>query len=284
LCASARTSRTFDTSTFRTFSRLDSRLLISFQQNLFNGVRSACFINYDINYDEKEKLSGIVATVACPAQCVQHRLFMSPDYWGEVKMLLRRHFGEHIFLLGLCSIAGDQCPVDLIRWVEPESDLNDPNISRNNPPKRKADPSMFDLTGIRKAGKRIANEIISVYEEDLDDVQEDVVFEHQVHMMQLPVRRATLSDVAAARKAIREYFRDMDRDVDYNDAAKLQVYLGILRRAEQQEKIEVIDAEVHINLHFAAEAASQIGIKKGLILIFWYNLLLKEDTLQSTVR
>ena len=50
--------------------------------------------------------------------------------------------------------------VDLVRWVEPESDLNDPNGKRNSPPRRKADPSMFDLAGLRKAGKRIAREAL----------------------------------------------------------------------------------------------------------------------------
>ena len=197
-------------------------------------------------FNEAEELTGVVANLACPAQCVQHRHFVSPDFWGEVKMLLRKHFGEHIFLLPQCSAAGDQCPVDLIRWVEPESDLDDPNCKRNNPPKRKADPSMFDLAGMRKAGKRIANEIIDVFEEGLDEKQSDVPFEHHVHTMKLPLRRVTLSDVAAAKKAIREYLEDHPGDVDFNVAAHLQVHVGILRRAELQELLEVLPTEVHI--------------------------------------
>jgi hypothetical protein len=197
-------------------------------------------------FDKNKKLQGVVANLACPAQCVQHRLFISPDFWGETKMLLRKHFGEDIFLLPLCSAAGDQCPVDLVRWVEPYTDVNDPNLKRNNPPKRKADPSMFDLDGMRKAGKRIANEIIEVYNEGLDEPSDDVIFKHEVHMMKLPLRRATLSDEIAARKAIREYLRDKEGDVDFNDAAKLQVHLGILRRMELQEEFDVCDTEVHI--------------------------------------
>ncbi len=114
-------------------------------------------------FNEKKKLTGVVANLACTAQCVQHRSIVSPDFWGETKMLLRKRFGEDLFLLPLCSVAGDQCPVDLVRWVEPESDLNDPNLTRNNPPRRKADPSMFDLAGMRKAGKRVAREIMDVY-------------------------------------------------------------------------------------------------------------------------
>ena len=197
-------------------------------------------------FDDAQKLTGVVANLACPAQCVQHRLFVSPDFWGEVKMLLREHFGEELFLLPLCSAAGDQCPVDLIRWVEPESDVHDPNLTRNNPPKRKADPSMFDLAGMRKTGRRIAREIIDVFHDGLDTAVSDPVFEHQVEDFQLPLRRATLAEEAVARKAIRDYIREKDGDVDYNDAAKLQVHLGILRRMELQEVVETVDTEVHL--------------------------------------
>lgn len=197
-------------------------------------------------FDNDNKLTGIVANIACPAQCVQHRLFVSPDFWGEVKVLLRERFGENIFLLALCSAAGDQCPVDLVRWVEPESDVNDPNINRKYPLKRKADPSMFDIKGMKLTGRRIAREIISVYEDGLDAPQRDVEFEHQVNIMKLPIRKASLEEGLVAEKQINEYLRDKEGNVDYNDAAKLQRYLGILTRLEVQNVKNVIDTEVHI--------------------------------------
>ncbi len=197
-------------------------------------------------FDDKKELTGIVANLACPAQCVQHRLFVSPDFWGEVKMRLRKYFGKDIFVVPLCSAAGDQCPVDLIRWVEPYSDINDPNCKRENPPKRKADPSMFDLEGMYKAGKRIANEIAEVWEEGLDEIQESAVFEHRVIDMPLPIRRATLTDVDNAKRAIRDYLSAIDGDVDYNDVANVQVHFGVLQRFEIQEKYDTIYFEIHI--------------------------------------
>ncbi len=197
-------------------------------------------------FDGQGKLTGVVANIACPAQCVQHRLFVSPDYWGEAKMLLREHFGPDLFLLPLCSAAGDQCPVDLVRWVQPDSDLNDPNIQRPRPLKRKADPSMFDLQGMKKAGKRVANEIIAVYEEGLDAPQKDPVFVHHVLDVHLPLRRATMAEYHTAEKAVREYLREKEGDVDYNDAAKLQIHLGILRRYQEQETKEIVPTEVHV--------------------------------------
>jgi len=196
-------------------------------------------------FDNSKNLTGIVVNLACPAQCVQHRLFVSPDFWGEVKMRLREYFGKEIFMLPLCSAAGDQCPVDLVRWVEPESDLNDPNCKRNNPPKRKADPSMFDIAGMKKVGKRITNEIIDTWEEGLDESQSEAVFSHRVINMQLPIRRTTLTDVKNAEKDIEEYLRDKG-DIDYNDIANLQIHLGILKRFELQNALDTLTTEVHI--------------------------------------
>ena len=143
-------------------------------------------------FDANNKLTGIVANLACPAQCIQHRKVISPDFWGEAKMLLRKEFGEDLYFLTLCSAAGDQCPVDLVRWVEPESDVNDPNITRNNPLYRKADPSMFDLKGMKKVGRRVANEIIDVYNEENLEIKKEAEFVHTVESAHLPLRRATL--------------------------------------------------------------------------------------------
>ena len=196
-------------------------------------------------FNGEKKLTGIVANIACPAQCVEHRLFVSPDYWGEVKVRLRKYFGEDLFLLPLCSPAGCQCPVDLIRWVEPESDVNDPNIYHKNPIKRKADPSMFDLAGMYKTGKRVANAIIENYEEGLDEIITDTDLTHHVRDVQLPVRRATMTDLKTATRNIKEYVKEVDGNVNYNDVAYMQVNLGVLIRYEEQEYKDILDTEVH---------------------------------------
>lgn len=158
---------------------------------------------------------------------------------------MREHFGDDLFLLTLCSAAGDQCPVDLVRWVEPESDLNDPNITRPRPLKRKADPSMFDLKGMKKAGRRVANEIIEVYNDGLSEMQTDVEFEHRVKILQLPLRRVTLADEKYAVNSMKTYFSRKDGDVDYNDVGNLFEYIGIIRRAEIQDEINIVDTEAH---------------------------------------
>ncbi len=197
-------------------------------------------------YGENGRLRGIVANIACPAQCVQHRLIVSPDYWGEVKMRLRKYFGEDLFLLPLCSAAGDQCPVDLVRWVEPKSDVHDPNIEHEHPLKRKADPSMFDLEGMRTAGRRVAQEIIAVYEEGPKTLGEVEAFRHEICDIPLPLRRVTFAQRDAAVRAIREYIEAKEGDVNYNDTAKLYDHLGVIRRFDLQNVMDILETEVHI--------------------------------------
>ena len=197
-------------------------------------------------FDMNKKLTGVAVNLACPAQCVQHRNFVSPDFWGEVKVNLRKHFGEDLFVLPLCSPAGDQCPVDLVRWVNPDTDVHDPNLIRHNPPVRKADPSMFDIEGMVKAGKRISREVIDTFEEGLDNFQSDVKFEHRTYTMQLPLRRATLTQAKEAEKNIREYIREKNgADIDFNDIAMMQNDVGILIRFNEQEKKNIHETEFH---------------------------------------
>lgn len=198
-------------------------------------------------FDGNKKLTGIVANIACPSQILEHRNFISADYWGEAKKRLRKEFGEEIYLLAMCGAGGDQCPRDLIRWQEPETPVNDPNISRPNVIERTADPSMFDLSGCRLAGKRVANEIISVFEE-VTEIKEDIPFEHKALILDLPLRKATINDYKTAVREI-EYYVDKNKDQDqfnYKDSAAMHVYAGTINRYRQQQTQEIVPTEVHL--------------------------------------
>ena len=195
-------------------------------------------------FDEKEQLTGIVANVSCPSQVVEHRSFISSDYWGKVKQILRKHFGEDLFLLGLCAAAGDQCPRDMIRWVNPVSPIDDPNIKRENYIERKADPSMFEIEGTRKVGKRIANEIISVYEE-IEEKQLTPVFKHESFMLELPLRQVTSEQADEAKKVLESYSRKKGSAAADENAA-MHVYAGTLERFEVQQAQKFYPAEIHV--------------------------------------
>ena len=194
------------------------------------------------------KLTGVIANVACPAQVLEHRSFISSDYFGKLKGMLREEFGEEIFLLGICSPAGDQCPRDMIRWIEPETPINDPNIVRENLLARRADPSMFDIRGCERVAKRLKNEIFSAYEEltEQDFVAESVMI-HKKIALDMPLRRVTPSEVEAARRTI-ELFRKENgtKPITFRDNARMHVYAGTLARSELQEELDAIEIEMHV--------------------------------------
>ena len=198
-------------------------------------------------YDADKKLTGVVANIACPAQVVEHRSFISSDYWGKVRENIKKKFGENVAVLGLCSAAGDQCPRDMIRWVNPESPIDDPNIKREAYIERRADPSMFDVTGLKLVGKRISNEIISVYEELDGNLLDEALLIHETVKMTFPLRRVTIAEYNDAISKIDEFIaKNRGKNVTFEETAALHIYSGTLSRYELQKTVNTYDDEIHI--------------------------------------
>ena len=205
-------------------------------------------------YDMNKKLTGVVANVACPAQVLEHQNFISSDYMGKLKGLIREKYGNEVNLLGLISPAGDMCPRDLVRWVDAEIELKDPNIERAVILPRKADPSMFDIKGCEKVAKRIANEIFWA----LDDVEEYVTEAELVHKnikLDLPLRRVTPKEYEESLAVIRQFADKCKSNVTYEDNAKLQIYSGNVSRYLLQQTMDLFGIEMHVlrlgNIAFA---------------------------------
>ena len=200
-------------------------------------------------FDKDKNLTGVVANIACPAQILEQRSLISADYWGRAKAIIREKLGENVHLLGLCGAAGDQCPRDLVRWVDPETPIDDPQVKRPHPSNKKADPSMYDVSGCNRVGKRVANEIVSVYEEiNLADLKDEAVFNHKVIDLDLPLRRATTTEYENAVREIELYVAKNKHKgrFTYEDSANLYIHLGTIARYRMQEEVNVLPIESHI--------------------------------------
>lgn len=196
-------------------------------------------------YAPDKSLTGVIANVACPAQVLEHRNFISSDYWGKVKKMLREKLGEDLFVLGLCSAAGDQCPRDMIRWVQPETPINDPNIVREDPLPRDADPSMFDLSGCIKAARRIKDEILYALDE-VSTYVSDTTLSHKAFLLDLPVRRVTVAEKDNAVAAIEKFAAETrGKTINFRDKARMHVHAGTISRYHMQQKLNTFEIEVH---------------------------------------
>lgn len=200
-------------------------------------------------FDRDKKLTGIMANIACPAQVLEHHYFISADYWGYTKQNLREKYGKDIFLIPFIGAAGDQCPRDMVRWVDPEQPVKDPHITRENTVLRKADPSMFDIKGCKLIAKRVTNEIIDVFEalED-EEIKSEPIFKHKALTFDLPLRKATIAEYEQAVREI-EYYVNKNRDKDtfnFKDNAAMYVYAGTILRYRKQQESEIFPIETHI--------------------------------------
>ncbi len=198
-------------------------------------------------YDENKKLTGVVSNIACPAQVVEHRSYISSDYWGKVRENLKAKFGYDVPVLGLCSAAGDQCPRDMIRWVNPETTIDDPNIKRENYIERRADPSMFDVSGLKLVGKRISNEIISVYEELDGELLDEAALIHETLDVTMPLRRVTVAEYSNAVEKINDFInKNKGKKLTFEESAALYIYSGTIDRYETQKTVNTYHDEIHI--------------------------------------
>jgi hypothetical protein len=198
-------------------------------------------------FDTDKNLTGVVANVACPSQVMEHRNYISADYWGRLKQHLAKKFGRKIFVLGLCSAAGDQCPRDMIRWVNGETPVDDPNIERPDYIERRADPSMFDLSGLNVVGRRLASEVIGVYEELGDNFKDEGLLVHETINLELPLRKVTIAEYNASLDAIERFIdKNRGRRIGFDDNAAMHVYAGTIARYDLQKVINTFEAEIHI--------------------------------------
>ncbi len=199
-------------------------------------------------FDAEKNLTGVVANVSCPAQVLEHRSFISSDYFGKVKRNLRKLYGENINLLGLVAPAGDQCPRDMIRWVEPETPIDDPNIIRSNVTVRKADPSMFDIKGCELVAKRITSEIVYAYEDIAEgDYVSETELIHKNITLDTPLRRVTPEQTEKATRAIKEFAKEIgDKPLTFKETAAMHVHAGTIMRYRLQETVDVVPIEVHV--------------------------------------
>ncbi len=196
-------------------------------------------------FDLLKKLTGVILNIACPAQVMEHRNVISSDYWGKVKHILREKFGEDVYVLGLCSASGDQCPRDMIRWQNGETPVFDPNIKRPNYIERRSDGSMFDIQGTWRIGRRIASEVFYAFDEIEGYISyADLV--HKTELIELPLRRVTPAEYQNAKRQM-EKFVDKNKggSFDYNDTAAMHVYSGTMARYEEQKNCDLVRFEAH---------------------------------------
>lgn len=128
--------------------------------------------------------------------------------------------------------------------MDPDEPVNDPNIKHLTHVERNADPSMFDIPGTWRAGKRIFHEIVDAWELAKEEDPCDV-FIHKVLTVDLPLRRVTITEYNHALEEI-EKFAATHTNYNADDMAAMHVYAGTAARYENQQTRDLFPIELHV--------------------------------------
>ena len=199
--------------------------------------------NFLFTWDEMNNLTGIVPAIACPAQVHELHRYLSADYWHEARKSLRDALG-HIFILPLCSFAGDQNPLDLIQM----SKVNEKELKIWNAQSGEAFRNI-DLTLVcQEIGERITEAAVRAYRKARNTIETRPVFDHEVIEISLPVRQVSKAAFIEAQAFLDDLVEkhSPENRMTWSDVAYAFQHVGVIARWERQDKEPVWKIETHV--------------------------------------
>jgi hypothetical protein len=123
-------------------------------------------------WDEKRELTGMVVNLACPSQETENAMYVSADFWHEIRQELKKRHSDKLFVLAQCGAGGDQSPHLLVRQRAEELVLKRKGISRR-----------------QEIALRVARAVDEVMPYAKKDIQDKLIFKHAVLSVHLPTKQ-----------------------------------------------------------------------------------------------
>lgn len=177
-------------------------------------------------WNNSGKLIATCINVSSPAQVVESRSVVNADYWHPVREALKTEFGKDLAVLGWIGAAGDQSPRPMYdnraenRMLELGAGDEESNYRQNEVDFRTDAYS-------QEIARRIVAAVLKTHDVVKDDRNHEVLLEHRVARIELPMRTVTKAEVEDAKKM---------RDEDVNDPEKAKHFSR--RIAWQQEVVD----------------------------------------------
>lgn len=189
--------------------------------------------NFMFTWDEGGNLTGVVPVIACPSQVHELHSYLTANYWTDARSCLREQFGD-IFVLPLCSFAGDINPIDLVRISKDNEAELKIWASQGGDVMRKMDLS----EECRDIGERIAEAAARAYKKARRRIENRPVFIHNITYIDVPVRTVTeesYKEALAEVEEIKTKFSSENR-MEWPDVAAIFPTVGILARWDFQNQ------------------------------------------------
>ncbi|MBU4428397.1 MAG: hypothetical protein KKE37_03465, partial [Verrucomicrobia bacterium] len=188
------------------------------------------YVDLMFTWNQSRQLTGIIINLACPSQETEGDVYVSADFWHEIRSEIRKRHGKNIFILPQCSTAGDQSPHLL--W------------------NKSAEQRMLDLRGLdmrQEIGRRVANAVDDVLPLVGKDIQSVLSLTHIVKDIDLPKRLITDAEAAAVREDLAkleaEESANQTKNIMYSSIGRCK---DTLARYELQKTYPKDRMELHV--------------------------------------
>lgn len=184
-------------------------------------------------FDASHAPLGALVNVACPAQVLEGKPFVSSDFWGKARDFIKQKLGDDFVVVGLCSAAGDQSPRDEVR--------------KSTKFPRRGDPDMHSLEGAIELGRRIAGVVLEQYDTAKENIQQEALLRHEAMTIDFPLRTVTIAEYETAKNTFEKYVQASGKTVfGPSDIAALYVHAGTMERFFLQNDTHFFSSEIHV--------------------------------------
>jgi hypothetical protein len=173
-------------------------------------------------WDADGTLTGLVVDIPCPSQVEEHLKQWSADYWHDVRLELRKRFGEHLQVLSLCGAAGDQSPHFLL-YASQEDEMR----------RRRGVTERQEIA--QRVGEGVSRALACTSPED-----DEIPVAHTVKRVSLPGRSITEFERDWAQARLEEA-HEMDQDLWWPQRLR-----QVIECYEKGTSLESVPVELHV--------------------------------------
>jgi hypothetical protein len=181
-------------------------------------------------WNQDRKLTGVAVNVPCPSQVVEGESYVSSDFWGDVRTVLRERLSSDLHVLAWTGASGDLSPHPRIRSA--------------------ADARMRKLRGnvseTRTIALRIADAVQYAYGAVQNEVATLLPFAHHVEDLRLPARKISEKEYLSAKSA-RDRIADKPPETRNRDEfARMRWHQEVVDRFERAAEFATLPMELHV--------------------------------------
>lgn len=173
------------------------------------------------------RMVGVALALYCPSQSVEGELYLSADFWFDARKALRERYSPELHILPLTGASGDQSPH--IQVAKP------------------ADAAMLKARNLlyrQEIARRIVNSVDDVLEMARTQMRTNIVLQHRMAEVSLPVWKVSEERFAEAIKTVQSGMNRLHA-LPSPDYIQWRVQRTMAARYERQKTDPFYACEIH---------------------------------------